>query len=243
MEFVYGIRARFPLPSKTKNLVIDDIFIYYHNKHLIAQSDNVDANKVSNEICTTMQDSCPDVFQVNGFDSIKSCTEKLSLLPRREEVDGFLYDDGNTIGCRTVHMFLAQKNNEDHCPHISLVPIEDKNGLTKCSKSKHLNQSDYFSSQSFDGFDRIANAYGMDPEKPISIVAETEAGACTRDFNQDVLMFFASSNPEFVCAITLSEQKATDEYKGQYWATLVGIIVLFRALSVFFLSRKLLHSA
>jgi len=42
-----------------------------------------------------------------------------------------------------------------------------------------------------------------------------------------------------LCQTYLEKQQATDEFRLQYWATLIGIVVLFRILAVFFLRRKI----
>jgi len=63
------------------------------------------------------------------------------------------------------------------------------------------------------------------------LVAAEEFSFCDPD--SDPTMF------NILCNGYLEKQQATDEFQLQYWATLVGMIVLFRVLSMFFLRRKI----
>lgn len=42
------------------------------------------------------------------------------------------YLDGMSKGCRILHSGFVAKGNSDHCPHLSFVPIPDKNNQLKC---------------------------------------------------------------------------------------------------------------
>ena len=88
----------------------------------------------------TMQEACADVYAQNGNPSIEECLDKMADLPVAS--DNF-YVDGNDAGCRKLHAVFAGFNDE-HCPHLSFIPIEDVNGKIKCQTSQNLQVADYF---------------------------------------------------------------------------------------------------
>ena len=75
-----------------------------------------------------MRDSCSTTWEANGYDStgLATCIDDLESLPM---LDPPPYFDGKGQACRFMHADFAAENNA-HCPHISLIPIEDVNGKT-----------------------------------------------------------------------------------------------------------------
>jgi hypothetical protein len=58
---------------------------------------------------------------------------------------GPVHFDGRSKACRILHSVFAAKNDK-HCPHISFIPLEDANNLTKCQTSKLIDPSKLFNS-------------------------------------------------------------------------------------------------
>ncbi len=126
--------------------------LYYENLNRVMRTEAMAAR-----ICDIMESDCPQTFARNfpgttsiarasnsssiddGDDPIP-CIDKLLGL-KQQNLTGLL--DGNTFGCRLLHASLATENS-DHCPHISFLPEEDKNGNIKCQESKGVAASDLF---------------------------------------------------------------------------------------------------
>lgn len=81
-------------------------------------------------VCTIMEASCPTVWAENAYDNQTDCQASINVLPT---TDGAFFD-GRSQGCRWVHSAFAT-TNEDHCEHISTIPLEDVNGNIKCQSS------------------------------------------------------------------------------------------------------------
>ena len=79
-------------------------------------------------ICEVMRDSCSTTWAANRYDStgLAKCIDDLESLPMLYPPP---YFDGKGQACRFMHADFAAENSE-HCPHISLIPIEDVNGKT-----------------------------------------------------------------------------------------------------------------
>lgn len=108
--------------------------------------------QIVNEFCDIMESKCPQIY-ANNFPIVstnndtQTCPDAMFSLEKSKE--GVL--DGNTFGCRILHGELA-RNNQDHCPHISFIPEEDKKGLFKCQKSRGVAPSELFSELEIETF-------------------------------------------------------------------------------------------
>ena len=109
-------------------------------------------------VCRTMEESCPSTWAANGFDSAAACVAELST---RNETDGpWAHFDADTQGCRLLHAVFANENS-DHCAHISLTPMADPNGVTKCHVSSGYSPMDMFSEDDMNQYESYAAKRGL----------------------------------------------------------------------------------
>ena len=95
------------------------------------------------------------------------CRDQLAALPIADGDD--LYVDGNSQGCRNLHAFLAVQTPEQHCPHISLSPLEDPDGKIKCQETsrQNLQVSDLFADAEMKAFRDYTSSIGLDPDTAV----------------------------------------------------------------------------
>lgn len=115
--------------------------------------------QVRSYICDTLE-KCPDAWKKSGLDTMPrgTCEDRLAVLPVAET--DMLYIDGNSFGCRLLHAVFATKNSK-HCPHISLEPMMDVKGKTKCSISAGTQLNALFGQEFLDGILDHADEMGM----------------------------------------------------------------------------------
>jgi len=131
-----------------------------------------DTEQLSTYVCEVMANQCEEVFAMNGFASFSSCVSQVKELHFTDE-EGYL--DGQSIGCLVLHSVLASENSF-HCPHISLIPMEDGNGETKCQVSSRLDPLDIVTQEQIDFFDGVLTRQGIDPSlgiKPRCVNSDT----------------------------------------------------------------------
>ena len=114
---------------------INSIFVRYTTEFLGYFLSNLDSTPATASfVCTALQTKgCTATWQLNNLTSHADCVARYNAIPMLAESDT-LYIDGNSRGCRILHSVFAL-NNSKHCPHLSFVPQEDKNGNIKCQKS------------------------------------------------------------------------------------------------------------
>ena len=105
-----------------------------------------------------MENDCPAVYEANGSLPREECIAALLDLPVLTPTNNF---DGNDYGCRCLHTVLTIQN-EFHCPHISLIPLEDDEGQIKCYKSKQISEEDLFTPEELNLFDQVLERNGVD---------------------------------------------------------------------------------
>jgi hypothetical protein len=105
-------------------------------------------SSVSELVCTTMEESCPNVWAGNSLSSQQECLDALDALPILQNGS---YFDGDSQSCRMLHAVFAS-TNDVHCPHISFVPEADSDGAIKCQESQGILPSDTFTEDDFQAF-------------------------------------------------------------------------------------------
>ena len=87
----------------------------------------------------------------------------MEALEKLDVTEGELsYLNSDTQGCRALHAVFA-RTNPTHCTHISLFPLEDENGKTKCQKSEALQPTALFTQDDLAQFRSCCNsAFGTD---------------------------------------------------------------------------------
>jgi len=147
--FEYGYLVNVYYSIGTNNLPRVDI--YYTPEFLVEFFGRLTTNEVDEFVCDVLTGppcAGTDVPEKNGYfpsksgkKSTRKCNRELSNLP---DYTGDVYSDGNTQACRMLHAVFAE-NNPDHCPHVSLAEVADKNGDFKCQVSEDIQVSDLFS--------------------------------------------------------------------------------------------------
>lgn len=78
---------------------------------------NVGFDQNNTEICRTIQTRCTGMNQV--YNSIEDCTTFYDSLPRTAPGTGCEQNTGNSVLCRSVHLYLAKHEPAIHCSHVS----------------------------------------------------------------------------------------------------------------------------
>jgi len=125
-----------------------------------------DNNATAEFVCSTLMNNCTDVWNQNNLTSMDLCLTKLAALPVATDSNGILYADGYDRSCRILHAAFAV-SNPDHCPHISFIPIEDKNGKLKCQTSSQYPLGYGFSADDLFNF----NVYSLSKDLATGYVA------------------------------------------------------------------------
>eukprot|EP00587_Corethron_hystrix_P006625 CAMPEP_0113317836 /NCGR_PEP_ID=MMETSP0010_2-20120614/12612_1 /TAXON_ID=216773 ORGANISM="Corethron hystrix, Strain 308" /NCGR_SAMPLE_ID=MMETSP0010_2 /ASSEMBLY_ACC=CAM_ASM_000155 /LENGTH=346 /DNA_ID=CAMNT_0000174951 /DNA_START=39 /DNA_END=1076 /DNA_ORIENTATION=+ /assembly_acc=CAM_ASM_000155 len=120
---------------ESAEISIEKVHIHFPEEFLTwFFTDQLNTPQTTAFVCTVLQNSCSDVYESNGFDGDESqieCQKYFDSVPLVEEF-------GNvrafSQGCRKLHSAFANLN-DDHCPHISFIPMEDLNGEIKCQDS------------------------------------------------------------------------------------------------------------
>ena len=147
---------------------VTEVFVLFARKFLKDFFTALATPQVRSFICDTLE-KCPDAWKHSGLDTEPrgTCEARLAELPVAES--DMLYVDGNSYGCRVLHGAFASKNDK-HCPHISLEPMVDFKGKTKCSVSSFAAVRDLFDEEFIDGYLDFADDMGI-PLTPRTIDA------------------------------------------------------------------------
>lgn len=148
--------------------------IYYYTSDWLTYlfDDMLNNDKVALNICHHLVDSCNNT--VDGLPQA-NCLEKFNNLPVLNSDRAHV--DGNSKGCRELHVVMAEMDPKGHCPHIAYTPTEDPEGRIKCQESQELQPEDYFTQDDFDFFNRLQETVGVDPIRGFKLKEEYETEA------------------------------------------------------------------
>jgi len=135
-------------------------------------TDQLDSSQTTEFFCKSLETSCPVVYKRNEFNNRNMYTSKSSKKKTNVKsgakvcVEAFdelpLVEEGGNVraysqGCRKLHVSFAVVN-VDHCPHISFIPIVDKNGSIKCQAESDNERTydDMFSKESLNFMKSVA---------------------------------------------------------------------------------------
>ena len=147
IEFIIAMifRIFYSIPGN----YVKKIYVYYTpSATSFLFNEVLNTSEIKNYICETMENACPDIYNLNGKMKKKECTKKLKNLPVL--TDGHF--SGYNQGCRILHATFAEKNDK-HCPHISFEPQVDSEGFLKCQDSAGISAGDLFDAVHFASFD------------------------------------------------------------------------------------------
>jgi len=107
-------------------------------------------------ICNdVLAEKCP--FPIDA-----DCIARISELPPFDAVTAAV--DGNSIGCRAIHGYLATTSPDEHCPHVSLDPRLDPSGNIKCQTSDEIELATLFGQTDLSFFRAFQRDQGFDPD-------------------------------------------------------------------------------
>ena len=242
-QYAFGHRLMFrPEGDDMIDLLTHDIYYpLYFATGLFEEG--FSAERVALDICSTLQDNCPESYARDGYNDLDDCLARMGSLPLTNLNDqGFMASDGNSTTCRVIHANLA-KNNKKHCPHISYYPEEDINGNILCSTGYNTNFDNFFSESDLQLFQELAKENNLDSENQLVWGLQREdLASCRTDFESFGEEIIMSLPDDFVgnriCVSYLDAQNATGENNGIYWAAMAAFFVVTRA-ATFYLSRRL----
>lgn len=252
LQSLIGIRARIEYPDDKSSFtaVTQDLFLPPATIDYIYGS--ASSTVLSSTTCLIMSKFCPDVLSANNFTDELECSQKMeSSLPLATvNTAGLSVVDGNSTACRHLHSSLALSQPELHCPHLSLAPMEDIKGQTKCSKSNNFSLEDSFSFEDFTLFRQVAQSAGLPSEnietaffKPLNLTGTVDRQETpTKDLIQGLLEeSLAPYLPSglFACHFYLTEtQNVKSEQLPYYWLALVLFWAFFRSLAFLILRQR-----
>lgn len=154
-----GSTARFTLTGDDKYILVEKVNGYYPEAFLSSFFGASNDGAYADRICSIMEENCGDVWKENEFADQAECKASVDAMPVAE---GLVSVDGLSQGCRWLHSVFVKKN-EDHCPHISTVPLQDINGKVKCQSSKQTQSTSVFSAAALNFFEETAvNEFELD---------------------------------------------------------------------------------
>ena len=248
VENAFGLRMEFS-HENSRNLVIDNMYLEYINPTVVPEpiSRGLDFAKAATEICDTLQNTCGEPYF--GFDNQTACVAAMRGLPDYEfststDPPEFRLTS-NTTGCRTVHLYLARNNPEGHCGHISYESQADPDGHLVCDPSTI--DVDYVPLNEMEQsvLNMVSGGYGLDSSTKSRVIGVQEAGECMSNPAAELQRAFLNADPfedlDFTCYTFLRINDANATFTGLYWGVLLGMILLFRLLSLLFLRMKVVR--
>ena len=189
--------------------------------------------------CRTLEQVCsPEQF---AFSTQDDCYDEMSKLPfiAENSFGQFVYR-GNTTGCRMVHSFIALRDPEMQCPHLSFASEIDRNGQLNCDEATVDSIFHNFTKAEMEMIQRVA--YDNDIFDPTGQRFTTieERKPCNTDLTlRDFLLALEDAN-EFeditaACFGYLQDQDATPDMTAYYWTAIFGLTFAFRIISSIFL--------
>lgn len=190
-------------------------------------------------LCKTLERDC-DASHFVPFSNQQECVEAMSSLP----VNGInkysvLSFQGNSTGCRMVHMYMARQNKK-HCPHISYFSEEDENGNYKCDPRSFNGLYYNWTKEELDLFEDIALEKRLTHKSMARNVPSDLMDNCNNDVAVDAIKhnFEDFDSLDMLCHSYLHEYDATPENRFLYWVLLLSISVIYRLFGIFWLHHN-----
>lgn len=160
LEISAGSGFTFDITGDDTFITIKDMSLFFPNGYISDFAGRIYPESLASFVCNSLQYYCDEEWQSNAFSSQESCKKDFLELDISE--GDALWVDGNTRGCRMVHATYAISNS-NHCPHISLAPIEDHKGKIKCQTSAGMKVTDEFTDAQLSFFkDSATGDFGFD---------------------------------------------------------------------------------
>ena len=143
LSFPTGIKLSFDLSGSENFIQVQEVFGFTSKATFSSIVEGVDSSKVASNVCMALEDHCHTVWNNNNLTSQQDCIDQFLALPM---VTGDNYADGDSQACRQIHSMFVEEN-QNHCPHVSFVPMEDVNGKIKCQESGNVLPEDLFTEE------------------------------------------------------------------------------------------------
>jgi len=241
IKLVQGDRIRVDFGTGGSDAHISERSVFLGRGIVSGIAKVLDPSLVGELVCQTMEDFCPAVFDENGFSTIDDCTAAMAMLPMTTPsvTEGMATLDGNSLGCRHLHAMLARTSPEVHCNHLSVSPIEDINGATKCQVSYNHTYEEFFDPSDLASFDLAAARGGLGETQLATNVPTDAKEECIAAGSSDDIATSLGLPADYFCYSYLETQKATAEDSViAYWLALLGMLCIFRGLSIYSLKQK-----
>ena len=157
MKNAVGVNIYYSIPHNN----LPKIDLYYTPEVVQAIFANLGGPNTRKFVCELLSSpGCANVLAKNGNITVNKCIEALE---KSDVAEGELsYLNSDTQGCHALHAVFV-RTNPTHCTHISLFPLEDENGKTKCQKSEALQPTALFTQDDLAQFRSFCNsAFGTD---------------------------------------------------------------------------------
>ena len=178
-----------------------------------------------------MLEDCEETFRANNFVNLDDCVEQMAALPPATvNNQGLDTLQGDSLSCRALHAGLAVVN-DFHCPHLSIVPIEDKFGDLVCQDEGELNLSfdDFFDDRDTTLFRYAATSFNLDGDEQFKVIAEEDRLTCADTLIDVAAIATNSALPDnAICAQYLLDRNATGEQNAIYWGVQWAMLLFFR---------------
>jgi hypothetical protein len=152
-----GVKLNYTVGMFGFGFNIKSLDLFYPTKFLQTLfSDLIGGPKATDYICdTVLRDNCAEVYEKNGLDA-DSCKTMYNELPVTDDF-GCLND--KTKGCRILHSAFAQFN-DNHCPHMSFIPMEDYDGELWCQEPCDIKVEDLFDDEEMAFLEKFSDDKG-----------------------------------------------------------------------------------
>lgn len=198
-------------------------------------TDLINATALADGTCRVMEFVCPEVYSTNAFSSHGDCMERMDSLPiSTKNKHGLDTIDGNSTGCRHMHASLAVQSPEMNCPHLSYIPMEDKDGKVECNESNDFSQEDFFSRSDFNLFERVAIEADVNASTLFEPLLESNLTECTTGLiiEPEAWQRAAILPSNFFCRSFLESQDALGDKNSLYWGALVLYMIVVHFLAM-----------
>jgi hypothetical protein len=154
-EFSLSFMMKFYMDFKEK--YITRINVFYTESFLdVFFNVFLNTNQTREYVCSVLSGSCDGIVNTTA-----SCEDDLALLPTID--DPGKRADGNTQGCRGIHVVFADTNPK-HCPHVSLTATPDHKGRIKCQSSANIQVDSLFTDRDVKKYQRFSRRHNIDPD-------------------------------------------------------------------------------
>ena len=238
ISYSFGQRMLFSYSSELSSVEILKHDVYYPKRFIHLTAEYGSGAKQALDVCRIMDTHCPNVTAANGFTSIEDCVSKLVTLPKATiNAHGIATVDGNSVGCRTLHASLVVKDDK-HCPHLSYIPMVDRDGKYKCQLQgeNNMTPSAIFSEEDLSLFEHngISSGLGKDQVKLFRNDDE-DFPKCFDGATSDLLEASVYQDPSLptsiYCIQYLVSRDATGEQNVYYWLALLVMFLVLRSIA------------